>query len=415
VDALLAEHPLRERLHEQRMRALYQAGRQANALEAYQDARRTFVALGLEPGPALQELERRILNHDPSLLGQERGARPRAPRDRTPVGRRRALYLGAAAIVVGLLLVAVAAWTYSRTDPTVPPRSLAVLDPETLAFGPIFDLDGTPGDVEVGRRGVFVSVPARGSIVAVDPRTRAAVSLGAPVQRPTRLSAAAAGLWVLDGHARVVGLLGSTRVHAIAAAPGRGEPAPLDAFAAAESGLWLAERDAELLFRLDVTTGRSRAVENRGADSFFEGDGRRAVAVAAASVWASNPVSIFPARDKLGRISRIDATTGELLATIRVPSPPVALAADSNAVWVALERGEQLWRIDPNDNVAVAAVRVRGGVVDLALGEGRVWALAAGGQLARIDPGTSTVTGRIDVGREGSIAVGHGAVWIAAR
>ncbi|MDQ3066430.1 MAG: AfsR/SARP family transcriptional regulator, partial [Actinomycetota bacterium] len=61
LEALVAAHPLRERLHGQRMLALYQAGRQAEALDAYQEARRRFVdELGLEPGRALQELEQRI-------------------------------------------------------------------------------------------------------------------------------------------------------------------------------------------------------------------------------------------------------------------------------------------------------------------------------------------------------------------
>ena len=50
------------------MTALYRCGRQAEALEAYQDARRALVdELGIDPSPALQELERAILRHDPSL------------------------------------------------------------------------------------------------------------------------------------------------------------------------------------------------------------------------------------------------------------------------------------------------------------------------------------------------------------
>jgi hypothetical protein len=59
---------LRERFRALLMLALYRSGRQADALDAYQTARRTLVdALGLEPGPALQELERAVLQHDPAL------------------------------------------------------------------------------------------------------------------------------------------------------------------------------------------------------------------------------------------------------------------------------------------------------------------------------------------------------------
>jgi DNA-binding SARP family transcriptional activator len=68
LEALVAEHPLREGLRSYLMTALYRSGRQAEALDAYQAARRTLVdELGIEPSPGLQELERAILRQDPSL------------------------------------------------------------------------------------------------------------------------------------------------------------------------------------------------------------------------------------------------------------------------------------------------------------------------------------------------------------
>jgi DNA-binding SARP family transcriptional activator/tetratricopeptide (TPR) repeat protein len=68
LEQLTAEHPLRERLRGQLILALYRAGRQADALRAYQETRRTLVdELGIEPSPALQQLERAILVQDPGL------------------------------------------------------------------------------------------------------------------------------------------------------------------------------------------------------------------------------------------------------------------------------------------------------------------------------------------------------------
>ena len=68
VEALVAEHPLRERLRGQLMLALYRSGRQAEALEAYREARETLVEqLGIEPSPELQRLEQAILRHDREL------------------------------------------------------------------------------------------------------------------------------------------------------------------------------------------------------------------------------------------------------------------------------------------------------------------------------------------------------------
>ena len=68
LSQLVSAHPLREGLRGQLIVALYRAGRQAEALAMYRDARRVLSEeLGLEPGPALKELERRILRHDPGL------------------------------------------------------------------------------------------------------------------------------------------------------------------------------------------------------------------------------------------------------------------------------------------------------------------------------------------------------------
>lgn len=68
ISALIAEHPLREKLHEQLMLALYRSGRQADALRAFENARLLLAdQIGIDPGPELRELERQILDHDPAL------------------------------------------------------------------------------------------------------------------------------------------------------------------------------------------------------------------------------------------------------------------------------------------------------------------------------------------------------------
>jgi class 3 adenylate cyclase len=68
LEGLVGEHPLRERLRAQLMLALYRSGRQAEALTAYQDARRVLVdELGIEPGTQLRKLEQAVLRQDASL------------------------------------------------------------------------------------------------------------------------------------------------------------------------------------------------------------------------------------------------------------------------------------------------------------------------------------------------------------
>jgi len=80
LGALVAAHPLRERLYQLLMVALYRCGRQSEALAVYQKARRVLVdELGIEPSPPLQRVERAILEQDASLEPPPRAAPALAP------------------------------------------------------------------------------------------------------------------------------------------------------------------------------------------------------------------------------------------------------------------------------------------------------------------------------------------------
>ena len=91
LEALVRAHPLHERLRGHLMVALYRSGRQAEALDAYRDARKALLdELGLEPSEELQALQRAILDHDPSLAAPPRVETPRSGRPGAPQdGRRR--------------------------------------------------------------------------------------------------------------------------------------------------------------------------------------------------------------------------------------------------------------------------------------------------------------------------------------
>src|SRR4051794_27661089 len=107
LEALVAEHPLRERLAAQLMVALYRSGRQAEALEAFTRTRDYLSEeLGLEPGPALRAVQAAVLAQDPELTPparQEDAATASAPLPAAAVlvGRKRELAELEAALLAG--------------------------------------------------------------------------------------------------------------------------------------------------------------------------------------------------------------------------------------------------------------------------------------------------------------------------
>src|SRR5262249_17775500 len=135
---LVAQHPLDERVRGQLILALYRSGRQADALQAYRETRETLIeTLGIEPSPALQRLERGILNHDsalqtpPGTAGKNRvGALPQTARWAT-LRRSRVLVLAAVgAVLVGAAAAAIISRPSSdrAAQLAVTPSSLVMFD-----------------------------------------------------------------------------------------------------------------------------------------------------------------------------------------------------------------------------------------------------------------------------------------------
>jgi DNA-binding SARP family transcriptional activator len=125
LEALVAQHPLRERLRAQLMLALYRSARQAEALDAYRTARRELSEeLGLEPSEELRRLEQAILRHDPALeLRAETAMRAPSPATAAPMQPPERSLLVAPRSLAGLdgLLVLAERLATSR-----PPRELIV-------------------------------------------------------------------------------------------------------------------------------------------------------------------------------------------------------------------------------------------------------------------------------------------------
>lgn len=138
LGTLVRAHPLRERLRGQLILALYRCGRQADALEAYRAAKRMLDEdLGLEPSPALRELERAILTHDESLAAtavvedDPRSNEPSPPEPNRPASRRTWAIIAGICASLGLAAASVVLVLATR------PHSSAQRTPEPSAAPPV--------------------------------------------------------------------------------------------------------------------------------------------------------------------------------------------------------------------------------------------------------------------------------------
>lgn len=155
LSGLVRRHPLRERLRGELILALYRSGRQADALSEYRETRRVLDdELGLEPSPALRELELAILRHDPLLTAVPAGAAPvegvASPGQPLPRRRRRRFVFALALLVV---LLAAGAFAVSA-DVDFPGASHAALKhPATVAaaLSPVSHLGTHPSRPHVRR------------------------------------------------------------------------------------------------------------------------------------------------------------------------------------------------------------------------------------------------------------------------
>ena len=202
LEALVAEHPLRERLRGQLMLTLYRCGRQAEALEVYQRARSELQAeLGLEPGPELMALQTAILNHDRVLLRQPRdeawparlaGPQPSAT---VPRSRRRARLLAAAGATIGLAAVAAGIARLAAGGSSslrVAPNSVAAIDVRSNAVVAAVPVGSGPGSISSGSGSLWVANSDDHTISRIDPVARRVVRVfpveGSPMiwRRPPR-------------------------------------------------------------------------------------------------------------------------------------------------------------------------------------------------------------------------------------
>ena len=428
VGELLSRHPYRERLHAQLMLALYRAGRQAEALEAYQRVRATLNdELGIEPGPELQRLHTAILRQDKALQhpgparpspggpgvgvqdgsgrpGRAPSAAPAAPPLSRPGGSppsgRRLRRLGLIA-VPGVALAAVAGLLLSLARPgaarvVLRANSVAVIDAATGS--PVADIPAGahPGPIAVARGAAWVGNTGDRTLQRIDLQARTVTRTFGLPQTPASLTAGPGVVWIGNAFggtlSRVLTSYGQLSAPFF---PGR-QIKGLLAVATSPGDLWVGLADDTLL-RLDPASLRTKetiVVPGRVEE----------IAVAGHAVWT---LQFF---DNL--VKRIDPRTGHITATV-LPGRPVAIAAGGGAIWVATAGDDQLWRITPATGaisrsfplgVTPSAIAVRAGAVWVASG--------SDGVLERIDPATGTILPLNLHHAIGGLAIAGQDVWL---
>ena len=419
LETLVAAHPYREGLRAQLMLALYRSGRQAEALETYRRARRTFSEeLGIEPGPRLQEIERAILRHDPSLEapGPEAPGAREEQRIEAVSWRRRfptrwAIALGAVLLVIATPLVVIARDSSSRSSAPVElvGDSVAVIDPESDTIVGEIPVGGRPTGPAVGEGSVWVGNRDDNTLLRIDPKSLDVVrTIGLRVA-PTDVRVGAGSVWVLSDWALL-------RVDPSINDVVDTVPLPRDS---AGQRRWI---DMEVGANAVFLSGRHEAVIriDSGATSIASVR-RRPVSMIAYGEDALWAITGY----ELDTIERIDPKTNavETIPLGRIGETSgwrYRMAVGEGAIWVLAPAS--LWRIDSTTKRFVGSVPLghseEGSSV--ATGDGAVWVANPEGILLRVDPDSQSVAKTIPLGTliypadaYAAVAVGEGSVWVA--
>jgi DNA-binding SARP family transcriptional activator/ABC-type branched-subunit amino acid transport system substrate-binding protein/DNA-binding beta-propeller fold protein YncE len=409
LDALVREHPLRERLRGQLMLALYRSGRQVESLAVYRDARETLVhELGLEPGRSLQELEQAILSQDPQLgTSGRRLPRPQAPRRAAVLIGLGGLLLACAAVAAGIVALTAGG---GGGHVKALGGGVAAIDPGTGRVASLTETLTAPSNVAVGEGAVWVLNTEDTTISRIDPNSKKVVRRFEIGGVPSDIAAGAGALWVgkgggPDNNGTVSISRVDPRTNRITRTvrlpdTATGSQWPTVGFpgiAVGAGAVWAINPD-QTISRIDPKTGRRVATVNARASTIAAGD---------AGVW-------FVDADR-SAVTRIDPRTNRVAQTIPVGANVLlGIAVGAESVWATGENEGLVWRIGPGPHPVTRSIDTGAGVSFITFGDGMVWAANdVDGKVSRIDPRTNSVTAKLAIGASQAIAAGDGSVWVS--
>jgi YVTN family beta-propeller protein len=403
--ALVDENPLRERLRGELMLALYRCGREAEALEVYQEFRRGLAEeLGLDPSPRLQRLEAAILERDPSLdapaarpARAEPAVRGRSPRRSTPALRRRQLAL--AGLVLSAVAVAAAVLVSLGGGSTViAADSVGALSASSGSLSATVPVGSSPSGVAAGDGAVWVANYNVGTVSRIDEATHALVQTIPEVSTPSGIAIGFGAVWVANNFDGTVTWINPAVNRVVKTIKVGNGPSGV---AVGDGSVWVTNSSDSTLSRINPITGAAKTIPLGGdATDLAAGYG---------AVWVSDEAS--------GRVLRVDPRTDQVTEPINVGNGPTAITVGFGSVWVANSLGDTVSRINPQTNQVQDTITVGNGPNAIAAGAGGVWvANEFGDTVARINPATNTVAQKIAVGSSPrGLAVAGGLVWVSAQ
>lgn len=374
LEPLVADYPTRERLLGQLVLALYRSGRQADALAAYRTGREALVDLGLEPGPALRELELQILRHDPALLP----AVPSAGGPSVPAKRRWRLIavLAIAGAAAAVIAIAVAS---GRPKTVVPIRAntLLELDPATNQFVSSTPIGRDAAAVDATDGALWLVSERERTVSRIDLSTHNVTTIGRP--HPVAFIAH-------DDHGNIYTsgwdypLVSQIDPHTVQPVRSFTVKHPVGLTVGGGS-LWVVNRFTNAVTRIDLA-------QKRVAETIKTGVNPLAVTFGYGALWVANGDS--------GTVSVIQPGATKPIQVTGIPSPD-AISAGAGGIWVTSTGTHSIFRIDPDTHAIIARIGL-GTPTDflsgVSAGPHGVWAISDH-HLIRIDPATDRVTTRI--------------------
>ncbi len=328
---------------------------------------------------------------------------------------------------------------FSACSTTVGTDSAATLMPKTNyveGVGRISSAVPTtvlPQKIHISQDAIWYWFEECGCVVKFDPKSGKEVTTieigdgkAGPYGNPKDMAIEGNVIWVTDaGHSAVVRIDPATNQTAeqipLEVTNAAGKTEQIQPFGLALDGktLWISDFDKNYVLRVDTEAKKVVAL-------ISDIQNPEGIAVNSKGVWV--------VEHRAGKIVRIDPATNTITATILIPTPEKAtlnarcgmcidyVVATENIIWVPLNLGNSVARIDPDTNKVSAVIPLDFSSRTLVVTENAVWVAGglaricanAPGGIARIDLQTNTVVGVIPISCAASVGIYQGDVWVGS-